>query len=660
MADRRYASTWATTLSAALAAALFSSAALSQVPMSSTNEEPLPDENAPAEGSGNWWQFTLPQWSLGMTPKDPGFFFGIQGGVNSLEKGSFGTSYQTPAVPLDCEIVVPGGLPPLPGLAVGGACVLGTPVAGTGIPAGAAQQSFDAKFKNGETYGLSFGYSYASGFRPEFSLNYRSNDIESIRFVEGYPTPGSATPVNGSTSTAPTLLGSTEAYDVTASLWFDFYNDTQFVPYIGAGLGYSSVKVEGIGNPATTTAGTVIDDKDNSMSVTVGLGIGYKVTDNLMASLDLRYLNTRALEFDNPNAPITGAVSSWNPSYRSDYNASSASLSLRYFPKDYALGRADTDGDGVPDDDDKCPDTPQGVSVSADGCPVDSDGDGVPDYLDKCPGTAAGVTVNADGCALDADGDGTPDSQDKCPGTPSGIAVGPDGCPLDSDNDGVPDYLDKCPNTAPGALVDADGCEADTDGDGVPDRLDKCPESEPGMKVGTDGCPLDSDGDGVPDYMDECPRTPAGAKVLANGCALKDDCRTPRPGEEVDENGCALDQSFILRGVNFEFDSDRLTPEAKEILKQVAQTLKAYPDVNTEIAGHTDNLGTDAYNLTLSEKRSISVKNFLTTEGVEAGRMSPTGYGESQPIDTNETEEGQSKNRRVELRVIEEESAVRE
>lgn len=88
----------------------------------------------------------------------------------------------------------------------------------------------------------------------------------------------------------------------------------------------------------------------------------------------------------------------------------------------------DSDGDGVLDDDDECPDTPRGVAVDSKGCPLDSDGDGVPDYLDKCPDT------------------------------PRGVAVDARGCPLDSDGDGVPDYLDKCPDTIPNVMVDKDGC----------------------------------------------------------------------------------------------------------------------------------------------------------------------------------------------------------
>ncbi|MFP5306163.1 MAG: thrombospondin type 3 repeat-containing protein, partial [Gammaproteobacteria bacterium] len=163
-----------------------------------------------------------------------------------------------------------------------------------------------------------------------------------------------------------------------------------------------------------------------------------------------------------------------------------------------------------------------------------------------------------------------PDYLDRCPGTPKGVIVGTDGCPLDSDADGVADYLDRCAGTPPGVAVDAEGCPLTVQ--------IKCPDTPRGIPVGPDNCPLDSDGDGIPDYLDECPNTPPGAKILPNGCALKGDCRKPREGEQVDANGCAIEQSFVLCGVKFEFDSDRLTPRAKEILNDVAETLKTYPN----------------------------------------------------------------------------------
>lgn len=118
----------------------------------------------------------------------------------------------------------------------------------------------------------------------------------------------------------------------------------------------------------------------------------------------------------------------------------------------------DSDRDGVPDYQDRCPNTPYGVQVDANGCPMDSDGDGVPDYLDQCPETPAGVEVDEKGCPLDSDGDGVPDYLDKCPDTPAGAPVDEVGCPLDSDGDGVADYLDQCPDTLKGVQVDEKGC----------------------------------------------------------------------------------------------------------------------------------------------------------------------------------------------------------
>ena len=117
----------------------------------------------------------------------------------------------------------------------------------------------------------------------------------------------------------------------------------------------------------------------------------------------------------------------------------------------------------------------------------DSDGDGVVDSKDKCPNTQAGRKVNADGCELDSDGDGVVDGQDRCPNTPAGRKVNAQGCELDSDGDGVVDALDKCPNTPAGRKVNADGCEIDSDGDGIVDSQDKCPTV---FAKTADGCPL--------------------------------------------------------------------------------------------------------------------------------------------------------------------------
>ncbi|MCZ7626583.1 MAG: flagellar motor protein MotB [Candidatus Methylomirabilota bacterium] len=251
-------------------------------------------------------------------------------------------------------------------------------------------------------------------------------------------------------------------------------------------------------------------------------------------------------------------------------------------------------------------------------------------------GAAAGAVAAGLLCAAltpkaapDSDGDGVPDSIDKCPNTQVGVKVDADGCPLDSDKDGVPDYKDRCPNTPAGVKVDATGCPLDSDGDGVPDYLDKCPNTPAGMKVDATGCPLDSDGDGVPDYKDQCPGTPASV--------------------QVNQLGCPKREPIVLKGVNFEFNSAVLTPQSLTILDGVAEILTKHPDVQVTIAGHTDSVGTAPYNKKLSQRRAESVRNHLISRGVNAANLTAVGFGEEQPIASNDEAEGRAKNRRVEL-----------
>ena len=172
---------------------------------------------------------------------------------------------------------------------------------------------------------------------------------------------------------------------------------------------------------------------------------------------------------------------------------------------------------------------------------------------------------------------------------------------------------------------------ADSDGDGVIDPNDKCPNTPAGVKVDSVGCPLDSDGDGVPDYLDKCP-TPKGFKV--------------------DIEGCIIEQTIVLRGVNFEYDKDQLTAEAKGILDAIVPGLSAQPKLTLEIGGHTDSKGTDAYNKSLSQRRANSVKSYLAAKGVAVERLAAVGYGESKPIADNATEAGRADNRRVEFQVL--------
>ena len=234
---------------------------------------------------------------------------------------------------------------------------------------------------------------------------------------------------------------------------------------------------------------------------------------------------------------------------------------------------------------------------------------------------------------VDTDGDFVNDDADKCPGTPAGTPVDADGCPQpqDDDHDGVTNDIDKCPATPAGAKVDANGCELDSDGDGVADSSDQCPNTSAGAKVDEKGCELDADGDGVVDSQDQCPDTPKGDRVDSIGCSFREEIRLP--------------------GVVFETNKAELLPESLPVLAGAIATLKRYPDLKIEVAGHTDSRGSDALNLDLSARRAETVLKYLRDGGVQ-NAMTSRGYGERQPIASNNTDVGRQANRRVVLRVL--------
>lgn len=167
----------------------------------------------------------------------------------------------------------------------------------------------------------------------------------------------------------------------------------------------------------------------------------------------------------------------------------------------------------------------------------------------------------------------------------------------------------------------------------------------------------DADNDGVPDDQDQCPDTPAGTVVDATGCpvvaepAPLDNCTPPAAGDAVDLNGCKVAEPIVLRGVNFELDSARLTPNAKVLLDGVSDAMLAQPGIKVEIGGYTSSEGSDAHNQGLSERRAASVMEYLVGRGVTADRLTNKGYGEASPVADNSTEDGRELNRRVELKV---------
>jgi OOP family OmpA-OmpF porin len=263
------------------------------------------------------------------------------------------------------------------------------------------------------------------------------------------------------------------------------------------------------------------------------------------------------------------------------------------------------------------------------GKPKDTDGDGVPDRKDKCPNTPAGVAVDPTGCPLDGDADGVPDYQDKCP-TEKGLAT-LQGCP-DRDNDGVADADDACPDQA--GKPELKGCP-DSDNDGIPDNVDKCPATPAGTKVDASGCPVvvDQDADGVLDPRDQCPGTPPGTRVDSVGCPLAIDPAVQK----------------LQVPIGFRTNSTIIERRSYPTANRIADAMKAHPDYQLRIIGHADSRGTEEYNQGLSLRRAEAVKTYFVNKGVESSRVITEGRGEAEPVAPNTTKSGQGRNRRVEF-----------
>ncbi|UQD55407.1 OmpA family protein [Flavobacterium sp. K5-23] len=265
----------------------------------------------------------------------------------------------------------------------------------------------------------------------------------------------------------------------------------------------------------------------------------------------------------------------------------------------FKFGGKDTDGDGIYDKDDACPEV-AGLK-QFNGCP-DTDGDGIVDASDECPEVAGLAAFN--GCP-DTDGDGVADKDDACPEVAGLKAL--KGCP-DADKDGIADKDDKCPTVA-GPKENA-GCPwPDTDGDGVVDKDDKCPTVK--GTVANKGCP------------------------------------------EVTKE--AIDKlNAYGRTVLFDSGKSTFKPETLPVLVAIKEILKEYPTSKFMIEGHTDSDGSNELNQTLSENRAAAVTNNLIENGIKPDRLNSTGYGETKPIDTNKTAKGKANNRRVEVSLIKE------
>jgi outer membrane protein OmpA-like peptidoglycan-associated protein len=286
--------------------------------------------------------------------------------------------------------------------------------------------------------------------------------------------------------------------------------------------------------------------------------------------------------------------------------------------------------------------------------PADRDKDTILDAQDACPDVPGVASDDAKkhGCPppKDTDKDTIIDDLDACPTEPGPANEDPKkhGCPPppDKDKDGIPDAADACVDVPGVADADAkkNGCPPDKDGDTVIDAEDAC-VNIPGRKTAdpaTNGCPGDTDGDTIRDDKDACPNE----KGKADPDPAKNGCPTSVRVTET--------EIIILQQVQFDTARATIKPVSNALLDEVAAVLKEHPEIlKLEVQGHTDNRGGVKYNEKLSQDRANAVMKAMVKRGVEAERMTAKGYGPHQPADTNDTDEGRQKNRRVQFKITE-------
>jgi outer membrane protein OmpA-like peptidoglycan-associated protein len=252
---------------------------------------------------------------------------------------------------------------------------------------------------------------------------------------------------------------------------------------------------------------------------------------------------------------------------------------------------------------------------------LDSDGDGLPDERET-------VRYQTDPLDPDTDDDGLPDGLEVRTGTNARLP--------DTDGDGLLDGVEDADKDGEVDGNETDPRLADTDRGGVPDGWERAnPPHDPRNPADDD-----SDHDAVTDDRDQCADTPRGVEVDPRGCAI-------------------LRERLVLDGITFAFGSAEILPESEETLRRGLALLRDNPDARIEIGGHTDNIGREQTNRQLSLARANSVRNWLVEHGIDPARLTTRGYASSQPVATNDTEEGRAQNRRIEFKHLNAGEAVR-
>lgn len=279
----------------------------------------------------------------------------------------------------------------------------------------------------------------------------------------------------------------------------------------------------------------------------------------------------------------------------------------------------DTDGDGLTDGEE--------VKIyKTNPLSVDTDLDGLSDFDEV-------KKYKTDPLKADTDGDGLNDGEEV-------NKYKTDPLKADTDNDGLSDGDEVI-------KYKTDPLNADTDGDGLSD-------GEEVITFKTNPLAKDTDGDGLSDY-DEVMTYKTNPLVKdTDGGSIDDGTEVARGTNPLDASDdiVKIGVPIILEGITFATGKADIKPESENTLRKALKTLETYPDITVEIAGYTDNVGSESSNQKLSERRANAVRDWLVRQGIDPTRVLAAGYGESNPIAPNDTPEGKQKNRRIEFKRI--------
>lgn len=410
------------------------------------------------------------------------------------------------------------------------------------------------------------------------------------------------------------------------------FNIRTINPYGYAGIGILRYKLKTFPKSESPNK---IDLKDAGWSTFAPLGVGFEInlSDNLNLDLSGGYTFTFTdnLNYYN-NKDVYSGVSTVNDGY---YQAAlgftliggsgSSDKDMDGLTKkiEKEIGtdpeNPDTDGDGLNDGDEV-------NNYKSNPLNADSDGDGLKD----------GEEVNkyrTNPVLRDTDGDGLKDGEEV-----NLYKTNP--TKADTDQDGLTDYEEIF-------TYKTDPLKADTDGEGLND-------GDEVLKYKTDPLKTDTDGDGLYDGEEVMKHKTDPLKKDTDGGSVDDLNEIIRGTNPVDPNDdvVKIGVPIILEGVTFEATKADITPESSQILRSALKTLTTYPEIQVEISGHTDNVGSKKANIKLSQRRADAVRDWLIERGIDPARIVAKGYGPNVPLVPNDSPENKRKNRRIEFKRI--------